>query len=106
MTFLFAVSPSCPCDRWKVCILPAPVRRFLPVAIELLPEQVIALTIIRDRHIEGTSLVLLPLLRHLHIELADVRVADRQLRIRRRSRHPLALRLLRRAPRDAAHTCT
>src|SRR5688572_13545110 len=103
MTSLFGISPSCLCDRcrWQLCILPAPVRRFLPVAIEFLPEQVIVVMIVRDCHIEGTPLVLLPLPRHLHIVLADLRVPYRQLPVRRRSCQPLALCLLCRAPLDA-----
>jgi hypothetical protein len=111
MTSLYGVSPSRTCDRcrWQLSafgVLPAPVRRFLLVAVELLPEQVIALKIVRDRHIEGTPLVLFPLLRHLHIELADVRVADRKLRIRRSFCKVLTLLRLRRAPGHPGHTCT
>lgn len=75
MTSLVCTAPLCTSSkRWKLCVLPVPICRFLPAAIELLPEQVIALTIIRDRHIEGTPLVPLFLRRHLYIKLADVRV--------------------------------
>src|SRR5215213_1878543 len=103
MTSLLAVSPSCPCDRWMLCILPVPVLRFLPVAIVLLPEQVIAVMIVRNRHIEGTPRVPFPVLRHLHIDLAEFGVPDGKLPIRRRSGHLLVLGLLRRAPDHPAH---
>src|SRR5215208_5897799 len=103
MTNHLGIWPSWSSDRWKLCILPAPVRRFLLVAVELLPEQVITLTIIRDRHIEGTPLVLLPPLCQLHIRLAEVRVLDRKLRIRCSFCQPLTLCLLCRAPLHPGH---
>ena len=106
MTSLLGKSPSWICGRWKLHILPAPVRRFLPVAVELLPEQVIAMTVIRNCHIEGTPRVSPHLLRHLHIVLAQVRVPGRQPGIGRGFCDLPALCLLGRAPLDAAHTCT
>src|SRR5690349_18000690 len=73
------------------------------IAIELLPEQVIALKIVRDCHIAGTPLVLFPLLRQFHIVLADFRVLDRKRRVRRGFGKVLTLLLLRLTPNYVGH---
>jgi hypothetical protein len=48
VTSLLGVSPSCPCDRNR---LPGPAVRFFPIALESDPEHVMAMMLIRARHI-------------------------------------------------------
>src|SRR5690349_23381588 len=88
MTSILAFWPSCPCDWWKARQpgrLPTPIFRFQLIAMQLLPEQVIAGEIVRDRHVEGAARVHFPLLRQLHIVLADLRALDRQVAVGRSS---------------------
>jgi hypothetical protein len=49
---------------------------FLQIAVESDPEQVIAMMIIRDRHIEGTTLAPFALLRYFQVELAQLGGSD------------------------------
>ena len=71
--------------------------------MELLPEQVIAVMIVRDRHIEGTPLAVLTLPRHLDVERTDVRVARGELGIGYTLPPELTMGLLGRAPLHFGH---
>lgn len=75
---LFMLSPSCLC-WWRR--LPGPAVWLLLIAMEFLPQQVIAVMIIRDRHIERTPRILFPLLGHVHIDLTQFGVLDGKLGI-------------------------
>src|ERR1044071_7844017 len=84
--------------------LPTPILRFLLIAMQLLPEQVIAVEIVRDRHIEGAIWVHFPLLRHFHIVLADVGVLDGNVSVGGSSGKLRALILLGFAPLHAGQS--
>src|SRR5689334_691476 len=59
--------------------------------------------IIRDRHIEGTPLTPLTLLRHVHVKLAEFGIPDRQLGIRHTFLPELTMRFLSGAPLHVGH---
>ena len=85
-------------------IFDIPVLWFLLIAHMLFPEQVIAgVTIIRNRHVEGTLWVFALVHRHLDVDRTQVRVGDGGRGIDPGFFHMLAMIFLRLAPLHPGH---
>jgi hypothetical protein len=85
-------------------IFNVPVAGFLLITHMFFPEQVVAgVTIIRNRHVEGTLWVFAIVHRHLNVDRTEVRVGDSGRGIEPGFLHMLAMILLRPAPPHSGH---